>query len=90
MSKVVKEISCIVGQYTNAQGEQKNRYQRIGSVINTKNGEMLKLDVIPLREGGWDGWAYMNEPRPKDDRQAAPQQRSQSYNDGYPDDDIPF
>lgn len=90
MSKVVKEISCIVGQYTNAQGEQKNRYQRIGSVINTKNGEMLKLDVIPLREGGWDGWAYMNEPRPKDERQAAPQQRGQSYNDGYPDDDIPF
>ena len=88
MSKVVKEISCIVGQYTNAQGEQKNRYQRIGSVINTKNGEMLKLDVIPLREGGWDGWAYMNEPRPKEDRQPAPQQRSQSY-DGYPDDDIP-
>lgn len=89
MSKVVKEISCIVGQYTNAQGEQKNRYQRIGSVINTKNGEMLKLDVIPLREGGWDGWAYMNEPRPKEDRQAASQQRGQSYNDGYPDDDIP-
>jgi hypothetical protein len=89
MSKVVKEISCIVGQYTNAQGEQKNRYQRIGSVINTKNGEMLKLDVIPLREGGWDGWAYMNEPRPKEDRQPAPQQqRGQSY-DGYPDDDIP-
>lgn len=89
MSKVVKEISCIVGQYTNAQGEQKNRYQRIGSVINTKNGEMLKLDVIPLREGGWDGWAYMNEPRPKEDRQVVSQQRGQSYNDGYPDDDIP-
>ncbi len=24
MSKVIKEISCIVGQYTNAQGQQKN------------------------------------------------------------------
>lgn len=86
MSKVVKEISCIVGQYTNAQGEQKNRYQRIGSVINTKNGEMLKLDVIPLKDGGWDGWAYMNDPKPKEDYQA-PQQRPAPSS--FPDDDIP-
>lgn len=83
MSKVVKEISCIVGQYTNAQGEQKNRYQRIGSVINTKNGEMLKLDVIPLREGGWDGWAYMNDPKPREDTPPRPAPSS------FPDDDIP-
>jgi hypothetical protein len=89
MSKIVKEISCIVGQYTNAQGEQKKRYQRIGSVIETKNGPMLKIDVIPLKEGGWDGWAYMNDPKPKEDRQAAPQQRGQAYGDGFPDDDIP-
>ena len=67
MSKIVKEITCIVGTYTNAQGQQKNRYQRIGSIIDTKNGPMLKLDVIPLKEGSWDGWAYINDPRPKDD-----------------------
>jgi hypothetical protein len=52
MSKIIKEISCIVGEYTNSQGEKKKRYQRIGSVIETKNGPMLKMDVIPLREGG--------------------------------------
>jgi hypothetical protein len=66
MSKLKKEISCIVGQYTNAQGASKNRYQRIGSIIETKNGDMLKLDVIPLRDGGWDGWAYLNDPKQKD------------------------
>jgi hypothetical protein len=64
MSKVKKEITAIVGQYTNAQGQQKNRYQRIGSIIDTRNGEMLKLDVIPLKENGWDGWAYLNDPKP--------------------------
>jgi hypothetical protein len=84
MSKVSKEITCIVGEYTNAQGEKKKRYQRIGSVIETKNGPMLKLDNIPLREGGWDGWAYMNDPKPqenKERRQAA----------GFDDmDDVPF
>jgi len=63
MSKVKKEITAIVGQYTNKDGQTKNRYQRIGSIIDTKNGDMLKLDVVPLKEGGWDGWAYLNDPR---------------------------
>jgi hypothetical protein len=85
MSKVSKEISCIVGEYTNAQGEKKKRYQRIGSVIETKNGPMLKLDVIPLREGGWDGWAYMNDPKPQEGRE---QPRRSGFDDMS--DDMPF
>jgi hypothetical protein len=64
MSKVKKEVTAIVGQYTNKEGQQKNRYQRIGSIIETRNGEMLKLDVIPLKENGWDGWAYLNDLKP--------------------------
>ena len=35
-------------------------------IIDTKNGEMLKIDNLPLKEGGWDGWCYINDPRPKD------------------------
>ena len=75
---IVKEISCVTGTYTNAQGETKKRYQRIGSIINTRNGDMLKLDVIPLKEGGWDGWAYINDPKPK------------MNPTGMPDDDMDF
>jgi hypothetical protein len=78
---IVKEISCVVGTYTNAQGQQKNRYQRIGSIIQTQRGEMLKLDVIPLKEGGWDGWAYLNDPKPKEQYQGLPKDI---------DDDLPF
>jgi hypothetical protein len=63
MSKVLKEITVIIGKYTNANGQEKNRYQKIGSIIDTKNGERLKMDVVPLVPGGWDGWAYLNEPR---------------------------
>jgi hypothetical protein len=84
MAKIVKEISCIVGQYTNAQGENKNRYQRIGSIIETKNGEMLKLDVIPLIEGGFNGWCYIQEPRPKDEGQQsrqAPRRQDSGFDD---------
>ena len=70
MSKIVKELTCIVGTYTNEKGESKNRYQKIGSIIETRNGEMLKLDVIPLKDGGWDGWAFINEPKPKESKQS--------------------
>ena len=88
MAKLLNEITVIIGTYTNAQGQQKNRYQRIGSIIDTKNGPMLKIDVIPLKEGGWDGWAYINEPRERDDQ---PQQRRASQGSGFDDmnDDLP-
>jgi hypothetical protein len=68
MAKILKELSVITGKYTNAQGQEKNRYTRIGSIIDTKNGEMLKIDVTPVMEGGWSGWAYVNDPRPKDQK----------------------
>ena len=63
MSKTQYEISVITGKYTNNDGQEKNRYQRIGSVIDTKNGPMIKFDCIPVVEGGWSGWAYMNKPK---------------------------
>ena len=88
MAKLINEITVITGTYNNAQGQQKNRYQRIGSIIDTKNGPMLKIDVIPLKEGGWDGWAYINEPREREDQ---PQQRRAPQGSGFDDmnDDLP-
>jgi hypothetical protein len=80
VAKILKELSCIVGTYTNAKGEKKNRYQRIGSIIQTQRGEMVKIEVIPVKEGGWDGWAYINDPKPKDGYQGLPKD----------DDDIAF
>lgn len=84
MSKVINELTVITGTYTNKEGQQKNRYQRIGSIIETKKGPMGKIDVIPLKEGGWDGWFYINEPREEQPRQ----RRSSGFDDM--DNDIPF
>lgn len=86
MSKVLKEINTIVGEYKNAQGEPRKRYLRIGSIIETRNGPMLKLDSLPLKEGGWDGWAYINDPKKGDE---APKAKKGS---GFDDlsDDVPF
>ena len=89
MAKLINEITVITGTYNNAQGQQKNRYQRIGSIIETKNGPMLKIDVIPLKEGGWDGWAYINELRERDEQ---PQRRQAPPGSGFDDmhDDMAF
>lgn len=87
MAKIIKEISCVVGEYRTADGQPKKRYQRIGSIIDTKNGAMLKIDVIPLREGGWDGWAYINDPRPAEGREQ-PRRQSSGFDDM--ENDVPF
>ena len=79
MSKVIKEIIVISGTYKNAKGEQKNRYQKIGVIIDTKNGDMLKLDSMPLVDGGWNGYAYINEPRIQEEN------KKQEF-----DNDVPF
>ena len=89
MARIIKEISCSVGQYINAAGEQKKRYQRIGSIIETKVGHMLKLDVLPLMEGSWDGWAFLNDPKPKEG-ESQPQQRSRVSEPPPYDEDPPF
>lgn len=65
MSKLY-EITIVSGKYKNKEGQEKSRYQTIGSVIETKNGPMLKLDSVPLIDGGWNGWAYLNAPKAKD------------------------
>jgi hypothetical protein len=93
MSKVLKEIKVITGTYKNKNGEQKNRYSRIGSIIDTSKGPMLKIDSIPLKEGGWDGWAYLNDPMPQDDGGVPnphPQARRAGANFDNMEDDIPF
>ena len=80
MAKVINEIKVASGKYTNKSGEEKTSYQRIGSIIETKKGPMLKIDSIPVIDGGWSGWAYIFEPR-----------EQQKQNEGFPlDDDAPF
>lgn len=81
MSRILKEITIIAGQYKNKDGVQKNRYQRIGSIIETKNGDMLKLDQMPLIDGGWNGWAYINDPRQEEQGRTEQPRKS---------DDVPF
>jgi hypothetical protein len=80
------EVTAITGKYTDAQGNEKNRYAKLGVVIDGKNGPVLKLETIPL---GWDGFAYLNEPRARD-QTATRQPKQQASGAGFEDDDLPF
>jgi hypothetical protein len=82
---LIYEVTVRAGTYQK-DGQEKVRYQRIGSVIETKKGPMLKLDQVPLVEGGWEGWAYLFTPK-EGDQKFAPAKQS---NDGFQDDDLNF
>jgi hypothetical protein len=79
-----KEVTAVMGEYVNAQGETKKKYQKIGAIIESKHGPMLKLDVIPLE---WNGYAYINEPYDKEKPKSEP--RPNKRVDPF-EDDAPF
>lgn len=82
------EVSAVSGKYTDREGNEKNRYVRMGVVIEGKHGPMLKIESIPV---GWDGWAYLNEPRERDAKPAARQASNSAPQPADdPNDDIPF
>lgn len=80
-----KEVTAVLGEYVNAQGETKKKYTKIGAIIESKHGPMLKLDVIPLE---WNGYAYINEPYDKEKPKSEPHPGRRD--EPMPDDDIPF
>ena len=81
--KKIKNIVVITGTYTNKDGQEKKRYQTIGSLFEDGENLKIKLDTIPLVDGGWTGWANCYE---LEDRTEKP--RKSSFDD-MPN-DIPF
>lgn len=94
---VLYEVIAKTGTYRDRDGNDKNRYVRMGVVLKTQGGAMmLKLESIPV---GWDGAAFLNEPKAKDEQRTAPPQRqaptprpTASTGSGFDDmeDSIPF
>lgn len=83
---VIYKVAAITGKYTDNDGNEKNRYADLGVVVETKNGPMLKLESVPV---GWDGWAYLNEPKEAQGVRK-PQRPSKPAVDDFQDDDLPF
>lgn len=59
--KKIKNIVVITGTYTNKDGQEKKRYQTIGSLFEDGENFKIKLDTIPIVDGGWTGWANCYE-----------------------------
>jgi hypothetical protein len=60
--KKFKNIVVITGTYKTRDGQEKKRYQNIGSVFLDDNDNLkIKIDSIPIVDGGWTGWANCYE-----------------------------
>jgi hypothetical protein len=55
--KKIKEITVVTGTYRDKNGQEKKRYQTIGNLFEDGEYLKIKIDVIPLVKGGWEGWA---------------------------------
>ena len=81
MSKI--KFDVVVGRnYKGAGGDERVSWTNIGRVIANKDGQgfSLKIDAVPV---GWDGWASLFEPKPKEAGNKPPAQERDP-------DEIPF
>jgi hypothetical protein len=85
---VIYDVVATTGTYEK-DGKTMYRNQTIGRVVETSKGLSLKLDQIPLTDGGWNGWASLFTPLTDEQKEAkrsgvAPKKSSKEF------DDIPF
>ena len=83
MAKKIYDLAVKTGTYT-ANGETKNRYENIGSVMQSDDGSkflMIKRTFnpagVPDLSGKGSDSVLIGMFEPKDQQQAAPQQRQQ-------------
>jgi hypothetical protein len=66
---VIYDVVATTGSYEK-DGKPMYRNQTIGRVIETSKGLSLKLDQIPLADGGWNGWASLFTPLTDEQKEA--------------------
>ena len=76
--KFHKEIKVRTGSYTNAQGEEKNSYTKIGALfMDQETGNMsAKLEVLPIPNSDGDIWLKFFD-KFDENKQAQPQSTQQ-------------
>lgn len=83
----IKDMTVVVGEYTNKDGEVKKRYKNIGSLFQRDDGsQCFKLDSVPI-SADWDGWGNLYDPTPYESNASNNVYKPTSI---QKDDDIPF
>ncbi len=89
--KPFKKLVAITGTYTNREGQEKNRYQRVGTLFKRDDDSLVaKYECIPI---GWDGWANaydLDEDRQQNNQAGMKKARAAAAPEPELDDDIPF
>jgi hypothetical protein len=89
------DIAVKTGSYQDSQGQTKNRYQNIGTMMQGDNGPYLLLDplinlaAVPREQGKDRVICSLLEPRDNAQQAPAPRQAPQRQQPAM-DDDIPF
>jgi len=95
-SRKIKDLAVKTGSYTDRNGETKNRYENIGSLMDGDNGMyiMLKRTFNPAGiavENGRDSILISAfDPKPADGQPAQQQSSPRQQAAAPADDDIPF
>jgi hypothetical protein len=74
------DLIAVVGEYTDAQGNTKKRFSKVGTLWDKGQGISLKIDHIPVN---WDGWLSAKPPL---EPRVTPQQKAPVFID----EDAPF
>lgn len=84
MAQKKYDVVAVTGQYTDKNGQEKNRYMNCGVVLSTDKGFRLKLEALPVES---NGWFMLMEPRQQDGNQGGESPAPSGGDDGS---DIPF
>jgi hypothetical protein len=106
MAHKTHDLAVKVGSYTNQQGEQKNRYQNVGALMQGDNGPFIMLakwfNPAGVQDGHGGESILISVFEPRQEGQQAPQrpasrpaQRPTSPQQAggfqdFPDSDVPF
>ena len=75
-------VTAVLGEYKNAQGEIKKRYAKVGALFSRDDGSMaIKMDTVPVGDE-WNGWLNLYPDEYKKEM-AQPNSQPQTYQQDY-------
>ena len=98
MTKVTKDLCVSVGKYTTADGKEKNKYKKVGSIMQADNGNKFILIDKTFNPAGVNNGrdsvllSAFDVEKQKQPQNATHQQKPQqpAFDPNMPNDEIPF